>query len=233
MYNEGNELRRISLNNLNNNSNKVRNMLILAFVMLGAYIVLATLVINHMTMDFDTSVRNFVIDHRVSWLNPVIILITKCGNPKSVIAVLIVLALIPASRRLGLETAAGSIVALGIYKIMKYTIRRPRPSSAQWLVMESGFSFPSGHSMNLLVTYGIVIFLIHWYYRDKKFAKPLSIFLGILIACIGLSRVYVGVHYPTDVMGGWLFGGFYLIIYILVFERIKEYADKRHKPGNR
>lgn len=88
--------------------------------------------------------------------------------------------------------------------IIKNIIGRERPDIAYRLVSESGFSFPSGHSMISTVIYGYLISII-----DNKWCKYL---LVLLILLIGFSRIYLGVHYFSDIIGGYLYGIIVLIL---------------------
>lgn len=115
--------------------------------------------------------------------------------------------------------------AIGISQILKFLFRRERPLLVYRLVEESGFSFPSGHSMVGASFYGYIIYLI-WksnYSKDKKILS--SLFLSILVLGIGFSRIYLGVHYASDVVAGLCLG----ICYTLIFIMIKEYSEKSSK----
>ena len=100
-----------------------------------------------------------------------------------------------------------------VNQVIKHIIRRPRPNVLR-LVEESGYSFPSGHSMVSMAFYGIIIYLVYKNVSNKYLKWILIILLSLLILSIGFSRIYVGVHYFTDVAGGFLLGLAYLIIYI-------------------
>ena len=109
---------------------------------------------------------------------------------------------------------------------MKYIFQRPRPDIALRLIEESGYSFPSGHSMNCLVSYGILAYLLLRYCENRKLAKLFSVGLGLVIILIGLSRVYVGVHFPTDVIGGWSLGIAVLVAMMYAFEKFDGRYEK-------
>jgi len=88
--------------------------------------------------------------------------------------------------------------------MVKATLARPRPPGAELLA--GGFSFPSGHALNSTVTYGLIA-LLAW--RSGLPARARCVVMAALVALIilvGLSRVGLGVHYPSDVLGGWLAG---------------------------
>ena len=105
-----------------------------------------------------------------------------------------------------------------VNQVIKHIIRRPRPNVLR-LVEESGYSFPSGHSMVSMAFYGIIIYLVYKNVTNKYLKWTLITLLSLLILSIGFSRIYVGVHYFTDVAGGFLLGLAYLIIYINIYNK--------------
>ncbi|MBQ3107083.1 MAG: phosphatase PAP2 family protein [Firmicutes bacterium] len=100
-----------------------------------------------------------------------------------------------------------------VYQIVKNILQRPRPDVIHFLVEEDGFGFPSGHTMIGIVFLGLLA-LILWKEGKPKWISVLLVVWGILI---GLSRIYVGVHHPTDVVGGWCMGLIILIFWSQVF----------------
>jgi undecaprenyl-diphosphatase len=117
-------------------------------------------------------------------------------------------------RRLGSMTfliaaiVGGALVSL----ILKETFGRPRPDLVTHLSYVTTSSFPSGHSMLSAVTYltlGALLARIHTSRRIKAFFLIVAIFLTVLV---GISRVYLGVHWPTDVLGGWTVGAAWAIL---------------------
>ncbi len=105
-----------------------------------------------------------------------------------------------------------------INQAIKHIVRRPRPNVLR-LVEEDGYSFPSGHSMVSMAFYGIIIYLVYKNVTNKYLKWTLITLLSLLILSIGFSRIYVGVHYFTDVVGGFLLGLAYLIIYINIYNK--------------
>lgn len=91
-------------------------------------------------------------------------------------------------------------------KLIKTAVQRPRPDDVVHLISEGGFSFPSGHSITSMFVFGLLIFLVRSNVRNKTAANVLTAVLSIPMILIGLSRIYLGVHYPTDVLAGWCLG---------------------------
>lgn len=112
--------------------------------------------------------------------------------------------------------ALNLILVFVLNRILKWIIRRPRPERLQ-LVLEKGYSFPSGHSMVAFGFYGFLIYLIYKNFENKKIRYPLIVALSLLILFIGISRIYLGVHYVTDVIGGFIFAFLYLVVFVKYF----------------
>lgn len=101
-------------------------------------------------------------------------------------------------------------------KLAKLFFGRLRPIVPCPLVHENGYSFPSGHSMNAISFYGFLIYLSYIYIKNNKIRIPAILGLSLLILLIGFSRIYLGVHYPSDVLGGFSLGLFWLSLCIFV-----------------
>lgn len=97
-------------------------------------------------------------------------------------------------------------------------MQRPRPTEFR-IVEETGYSFPSGHSMVSMAFYGYLVYLIYKYVKNKYIKWTSITLLSILIFLIGISRIYLGVHYTSDVVGGFLISIAYLIIYINIMDK--------------
>lgn len=169
---------------------------------------------------FDDTVRYRVYSIRSEKLTMFWKFITHSGDSEIVIMLGIVLLLVKSLRnKYGVKFAIAALSSTALYQGMKYIFQRPRPDIALRLIEESGYSFPSGHSMNCLVSYGILAYLILKYCENARLAKIFSVGLGLIIILIGLSRVYVGVHFPTDVIGGWSLGIAVLVAMMYAFEK--------------
>lgn len=175
---------------------------------------------------FDDTVRYRVYSMRSDKLTVFWKFITHSGDRYVVILLGIILLLIKSLReKYGVKFAIATLSSTALYQIMKYIFQRPRPDLALRLIEQGGYSFPSGHSMNCLVSYGILIYLLLRYCENRRLAKLLSFGLGLLTILIGFSRVYVGVHYPTDIIGGWSLGIAVLVAMIYAFEKFDSRSE--------
>ncbi|MBT2663222.1 phosphatase PAP2 family protein [Bacillus sp. ISL-45] len=114
-------------------------------------------------------------------------------------------------------------------KLLKYYYRRERPSIDE-TIDAIGYSFPSGHAMGSLIFYGFLSYLL---FRSslRKRIKGVALYIcGVLIMFIGISRIYLGAHYPSDVIAGYLAGSIWLILCILALEYVKWRSTSQRKP---
>lgn len=100
---------------------------------------------------------------------------------------------------------------------LKDFFKRPRPDFLP-LIHESSYSFPSGHAMNSFVLYTCLAYFVFRRMENRVLGYSLIIATGVLILLIGISRVYLGVHYPSDVIAGY-FAGFVWFLLVLLFEK--------------
>lgn len=209
---------------------------IVGIAALAVFIIVAYFVSTGRQLIFDTVIRGWFYSLRTEWLDPVIISLTYLGNTKTIIIICLILLILPQTRiHYGIPVSAAAIVASSFNSFMKIIFQRPRPDIGYHIIDQGGWSFPSGHSITSLVVFGLLIWLMHnagattstSRYIDKKRCSLDNILtVLLLIPCfgIGLSRIYVGVHYPTDVLGGWMLG----IIVIIVTITIMEFIEQRH-----
>ena len=112
---------------------------------------------------------------------------------------------------------------------LKLVFRRDRPVDPL-LQIAKGFSFPSGHALMSVTFYGLLIVII-WQNINRKWLKwVLSFFLVLLILAIGLSRIYLRVHYASDVLAGFSVGLVWLLLSLWILGRIEKYGKKQLAP---
>lgn len=121
------------------------------------------------------------------------------------IGIAVVLVLIALRRRRDALIYGIALIGASVWtQVVKVAIARQRPADA--LVVASGFSFPSGHTLNSTVTYGLIALLV-WRSGRPAWLRGASVVgLVVLIILVGLSRIALGAHFPSDVVGGWLAG---------------------------
>ena len=149
-------------------------------------------------------------------LTNIVKIVTFLGSAFTVILITIICLIVIKNKKIGLFMALDLIIITCFQYLLKYTFLRNRPVDIN-LIEETGYSFPSGHSLTAMAFYGFIIYIVNKY--NLKYKKIYTILLSILIIMIGFSRIYLGVHYPTDVFGGLTFSLAYLIIFINIVKK--------------
>ena len=180
---------------------------------------LAVLVSVELTGAFDASVIGLVRAPELVGVLAPLRSITELGSTTAVTAVAIVsavLGLLLGTWRSGLAGAITiTLAALG-NSAFKIGIARERPSLLEPIIVEHGFSFPSGHSALGMVAYGVVAVVVSRSGLSRQVRAAILFGLGVLVGLIGLSRIWLGVHYPTDVLAGWTAGAVVVLVYAAV-----------------
>lgn len=187
--------------------------------------VMAIAISRHEIIMFDSYLISVIQGQEYPILTPIMKFFTMIGNTESVIVLsMIVLVLLHLRTRNRSEFILVFLVMIGtpvINRILKEFFQRARPDFHR-LIEIGGYSFPSGHAMNAMAFYGIVAFIL-WRHIPTRFGRTVLLLLsGLFIFTIGISRVYLGVHYPSDIIAGYLASGFWLSISIWVFQWYKE-----------
>ena len=192
---------------------------IILFICLIGFLALAEDVFHKEIMKGDIIGYKIISTFLISdFTTPIAKFITNFGGAIFLIILTITLFVLIKNKKIGLSIILNLIVITGLNQILKYILQRPRPTEYR-LIEETGFSFPSGHSMVSMAFYGYFIYLIYKYVKNK-YVKWISIVLLITLICsIGISRIYLGVHYTSDVLGGFLISLSYLIVYTLIVNR--------------
>ena len=187
---------------------------IILFLCLVGFLALAEDVFHKEIMSGDIIGYNIISKFLISdFVTPIAKFITNFGGAIFLIILTIVLFLVIKNKKIGASIFSNLVIVTVLNQLLKNILQRPRPTEFR-IIEETGYSFPSGHSMTSMAFYGYLIYLIYKYVKNK-YVKWISIvLLGILICSIGISRIYLGVHYTSDVLGGFLISGSYLVIYI-------------------
>lgn len=174
-------------------------------------------VLSYDSLVIDTKVYSFIADNIMcDGITSVLKVITELGGVA--FTVLAGVLIIMFCKKIRWFVTFDLVGVTLINQVIKHIVRRPRPNVLR-LVEEDGYSFPSGHSMVSMAFYGIIIYLVYKNVTNKYLKWTLITLLSLLILSIGFSRIYVGVHYFTDVVGGFLLGLAYLIIYINIYNK--------------
>ncbi len=187
---------------------------IVLFICLIGFFALAEDVFNKEIMNGDIVGYKLVSTFLISdFATPIAKFITNFGGAIILIGLAFMLFIFIKNKKIGVSIISNLAIITVLNQLLKRIVQRPRPTEFR-IVEESGYSFPSGHSMVSMAFYGYLIYLIYKYVKNKYLKWIFIILLSILICSIGISRIYLGVHYTSDVLGGFFISISYLIIYI-------------------
>ena len=186
---------------------------IMGLILLIGFIVLTILLLTNNISSFDDFIYKYFFQMRNKFFDIFFIFFTRLGDiiPVTIITICLLMIFNKEDRYI---LGSSMIITLLINQGLKYIIQRPRPPLEERLISQSGYSYPSGHSMMAMCLYGVLIYLINTKLKNRKHKIILTIVLSIIILLIGVSRIYVRVHYPSDVLGAYLLTILILIINI-------------------
>ena len=196
---------------------------IILFISIISLLFLIEDVMDKDIMTFDENGYLIVSKHLISKnMTSIERLITNLGGIYWLVGFSIFLLIVIKNKKIPISI----MINLGLSALLNFTLKqilqRPRPIEHR-MIDESGYSLPSGHSMVSMAYYGFLIYLIHKNIKNKYLKIFLITLLSSLIINIGISRIYLGVHYTSDVIAGFLVAISYLILYS---NFIKKYISK-------
>lgn len=198
---------------------KDKKYLLISIAAVFVFVIILINVLNGKIQNFDVAIYNAIISLKTDILTFIVKIITMFGDKEILILIVILSLIFVKNKKIGCSIA-GNLASVGLINhILKELIKRERPPLEVRMVEETSFSFPSGHSMASFAFYGLIIYFICKYFKNKKIKKIFCIALGSLIFLIGISRIYLGVHYASDVIAGFAFSTIYLITYITIIKK--------------
>lgn len=184
---------------------------IIFFVFFVIFLAIAEDVFEQEIFEFDSVVYNFLVNNRNEALNNFFKIITQFGSALVLIIITILCVIFIRDKKYKILVPANLLTIAIINIVLKNFFLRPRPNELR-LIEETGYSFPSGHAMASTAFYGLLIYIAHEKIENKILRNTICIMLGLLILLISVSRIYVGVHYTSDVIAGTCFSIAYLIL---------------------
>jgi len=192
--------------------------IVLNITFLLLFIFLTVLVLTKQTLYFDKTISIFVYSLRTPLLTNVMSAVSNLGDVYAgiVVSLLIILMLIIKEHKKDAVIFSLSTITVGLINyVLKLVFAIPRPNFSALTTLYD-FSYPSGHAMNNTFLYGMIVYYISRYGKNKLI-KLLALAGSIVwITLMGISRIYLGVHYPTDVLAGYFLGLWALITVTLV-----------------
>ena len=203
---------------------------LVALVSIIGFSYIAVLISDHKIVQFDQRIIAFVQGLESPILTLIMKFFTYLGSFPSVMVLFIVVSYylyIVLKHRAEFLLFGTVVVGTVVFnEILKQFFHRARPDFHR-LIEAGGYSFPSGHAMSAFAFYGIVAFLL-WRHISNQLGRTVLILVSIIfILMIGISRIYLGVHYPSDIVGGYFASALWLSIAIWFFQRYKEKQYER------
>lgn len=193
--------------------------LVLAALALWGFYQIADEVLEKETQAFDTQVLLTIAQWHRPWLDRCMVLVTDLGQPTILVIASLLLSGLLLWRQRRSETMALAVAAFGavlLNTLLKNLFTRDRPELWQHIVDVQFYSFPSGHAMVSMVVFGMIGYLLARQLR--RWRSWIAGWTVLLIAAIGFSRLYLGVHWPTDIVAGYAAGFVWLETCILSLE---------------
>lgn len=163
--------------------------------------------------------RLLVVRLRRAWLTPIMQSISELALPVVLVVMLLAVHAFAPGRNPGLCAAFNLVGVVLLNQVFKFVVQRPRPEGFR-LIAESGYSFPSGHSMVAMAFYGLLAWMA-WHYERDPVVRRISVTgFALVVVLVGISRVYLGVHYASDVIAGFCLAAAWLAVYTTVFAPI-------------
>lgn len=217
----------------NKQNERVTHLSIMSFLilmMIGLFAFITFQISGEGILAFDAQIIAYVQSFVTPEMTAFVLSLTEFGSVKYVVAFVLILGtglFFTQHNKLALFVVVASGGGAALNLILKNMISRDRPNILP-IIEASGYSFPSGHSMGSLIFYGSAAFVIVYFTKESLTKWGSVLALSIFISSIGVSRIYLGVHYPTDVIGGFAMGIAWLFICIIAFKIIdsREYTKK-------
>lgn len=200
------------MKNLKNINFKNKKTIIL-FVSLILFIFLTYNIFNNKIAFIDSYIEGIILSIRNDKLTDIMTIITNISSAYALIVITILLLILIKNKKIPILITFNLIFSFLSSQLIKIILRRDRPVNIS-LVNAMGFSYPSGHSMVSMAYFGFIAYLVYKYIDNTIVKVILIITLFVSIFAIGFSRIYLGVHYFSDVLGGFLLSISYLMLFI-------------------
>jgi undecaprenyl-diphosphatase len=194
------------------------------------FAVLAAAVGSGVTRHLDERVLRWLAGRRVHWLDEAMSHVTTLGDG---IVVTMLVFIVSVFLWLTWHRWSVYLLLVGVLggqvvnNVLKLVFNRPRPEVMEWAAEVRTLSFPSGHAMSAIMAYGTVAYLVGRLEPTPRMRRATWGIAALIVLSIGFSRIYLGVHYPSDVLGGFIAGLAWLAFVAASMEAIRYFAPRR------
>jgi undecaprenyl-diphosphatase len=193
------------------------------------FIVFAAIVTGGATQGYDERVLSWLETHRTPMLDEAALEVTSLGNGFTLAVLILAVSVFlwQTQHRWSVYLLLISYVGGQVLnRVLKNFFDRPRPSVVDHIDMVHSMSFPSGHAMTSMVVYGSIAYLVARLEPTARLRRSTWLLAGVLIIAIGASRMYLGVHYPSDILAGFIAGLAWLAFVAAAFTAIRFFASR-------
>jgi len=204
-------------------------LLIIVVVGINIFIELTDELSSKPLIKYDSAITEYVISFRNPTLNKFMQFVTNVGDIYGYLVLATVFTIFFYLKFKNWRYVIQMVIVLGMAALsnsaLKQVINRARPDALH-LVSVQTLSYPSGHAMSAIAFYGFMIYLCFTLISEKWLKFSLILLLIFLILTIGISRIYLGVHYPSDIAGGYIAGFIWVVFCIAVFNIVDLFRRK-------
>lgn len=175
-----------------------------------------TLLLTNNVSNFDNFIYNIIIKIKCQPVTIFFKFISFLCSTWFIIIATILIMIFSKNKKNAFLIALNIFLCVILNQTLKFIFVRERPLDIN-LIIENGYSFPSGHSMLSLAFYGLFLYIIDHKKIKRSYKLLYSSLLSLLVLLIGISRIYLGVHFASDVIAGYAISMAYLIVYIKLF----------------
>lgn len=162
---------------------------------------------------------DFAKSHPLVYQSALLVTDLGAGRPRTIVIVAVALLLLYDRKwRLAICWLLAEWLIKEVVAFAKNSCARPRPDYPEATTLAGGWAFPSGHSTGAMATYGLLAYILAMQWRDRRRRWPMFAVLGFIVLSVGASRMLLGVHWFTDVLGGYLLGIAYVALWAAVIE---------------
>lgn len=204
---------------------KVKNFLIenkkaiIFFICIIIFLSILEDVFEYGILKSDIEVYKFITEYFINDTNTDFFkIITNFGGAFILIIITLLSLLFIKNKKISITIPLNLVIITLLNNVLKFIVQRERPNELR-MIDETSYSFPSGHSMISMAFYGYFIYLIYKYVKNKYLKSILIVLLSVLIVLIGFSRIYLGVHYTSDVLSGFVISIAYLVLFTSIVKR--------------